>query len=68
MHRPESKDSSDNKSHFQVNIEDKNYYCLKYGGKDYTCYYLDYNCNLCDVCKTDQEEKNMILFILPKSK
>ena len=51
LHRPENKESSENKGHFQVNIEDKNYYCLKHGAKDYTCYCLDCNCNLCDECK-----------------
>jgi len=57
LHKPESKDSKDNKGHFQVNIEDKNYYCLKHGAKNYVCYCLDCNANLCDDCKKEHETK-----------
>ena len=59
LHKPESKDSNENKGHFQVNIEDKNYYCLKHGVKDYTCYCLDCNANLCDECKKEHEKHDI---------
>ena len=60
LHKPESKDSNENKGHFQVNIEDKNYYCLKHGAKNYTCYCIDCNANLCDECKNGHDEKHDI--------
>ena len=61
LHKPENKYSSENKGHFQVNIEDKNYYCMKHGAKNYTCYCLDCNSNLCDECKRMHEyEKHEI--------
>ena len=61
LHKPESKDSKDNKGHFQVNIEDKNYYCLKHGVKNYTCYCLDCNSNLCDECKKAHDSDHEII-------
>ena len=58
LHKPEYKYSSENKGHFQVNIEDKNYYCMKHGAKNYTCYCFDCNANLCDECKRLHESSN----------
>ena len=61
LHKPEIIDSSKNEGHFQVNIEDKNYYCLKHGVKNYTCYCLDCNSNLCDDCTKEHDSTHDII-------
>jgi hypothetical protein len=63
----EPKKSDLHKKHKKININDKNYSCIKHGEKfDYYC--LDCNANFCEKCKNKHQGHDIIKFseIKPK--
>lgn len=58
----------DGEGHKKIDIDDKNYYCMKHGEK-FSYYCIDCNANKCDKCKEeDDDEKTHEIIELQKIK